>query len=126
VVGLGASVAGLATSVPHAALTGASGSDVTGMLATAAGVVLVGFAFREALRDRRLAIQLVFGALGVFVIMQWVITPAVNVGLITNAPRPAVPSAATLGYRARETSAFQPVTAFGWPAGTYPGITVPR
>jgi hypothetical protein len=62
VIGLGATAAGLATSVPHAVLTDASGSDFTGILATAAGIVLVAIAFREALRGRRTVIKLVVGA----------------------------------------------------------------
>ena len=60
--------------------------------------MLVALAFREALGGRRLAVKLAFVTLALLVIAQWLIAPAVNVGLITNAPRPAVPSAATLGY----------------------------
>ena len=117
VIGLGASAAGLATSIPHTVLTGASDSDFTGILATAAGVVLVGFAFRETLRGRRLAVKLVFGTLGVLVIVQWLIAPAINVGVITNAPRPAVPGAATLGYAGARDVSFQAsdgVRLAGW------------
>ena len=96
-VGLGAIAAGVATSVPHAVLTGAGGSDFTGILATAAGVVLIALAFQEALRGRGLVIKLAFGALGVVLILQWLIAPAINTGVITNAPRPAAVAAATLG-----------------------------
>lgn len=117
VVGLGATVAGLATSVPHAGLTGAGDSDFTGILATVAGLVLVGVALREALHGRPLWAKLVFGTVTVLVIAQWVVAPAVNVGLITHAPRPAVPSAATLGYAdARDVSfrAGDGVRLAGW------------
>jgi hypothetical protein len=57
--------------LPRAVMTGPSGSDFTGMLATAAGVVLVACAFRDAVGGRRLAVRLVFGALGILVIVQW-------------------------------------------------------
>ena len=116
-LGLAAAVAGLATSVPRAVLTGASGSDYTGILAALAGVVLVGLAFREALRGRRLAVKLVLGTLGVYVIAQWLIAPAINVGVITNAPRPVAASAATLGLiGARDVSflASDGVRLAGW------------
>ncbi len=116
-VGLGATAAGLATSVPHAALTGSSGSDFTGIPATAAGVVLVALAFRDALRGRRLAIKLVFGALGVLLILQWLIAPAINTGVATNAPRPAAAAAATLDFPgARDVSfpASDGVRLAGW------------
>jgi uncharacterized protein len=96
-VGLAATVTGLATSIPHAVLTGLSGGDLTGILATAAGIVLVGFSFREALRGRRLVFKFLFGTLGVYVLAQWLIAPAINVGVITNAPRPASAAAATIG-----------------------------
>jgi fermentation-respiration switch protein FrsA (DUF1100 family) len=117
IVGLGATVAGLATSIPHAVITGPGDSDFTGILATAAGVVLIGYAFREALGGRRLAVKLVFGTVGVLVIAQWLIMPAINVGVITNAPRPAVASAATLGYPGARDVSFQAsdgVRLAGW------------
>ena len=117
VIGLGATVAGLATNVPHAALTGASGSDFTGIVATAAGAVLVGLAFREAVRGGRIVAKIIFGTLGVLVIAQWLILPAVDVGLITNAPRPPAAGAATLGYAgARDVSfrASDGVRLAGW------------
>lgn len=116
-IGLGATVTGLAMSVPHAVLTGPSHGDFTGILSTVAGVVLVGFAFREALRGRRLVVKLIFGAVGVLVIEQWLIGPAINVGVITNAPRPTVASATTLGYAgARDVSfrASDRVRLAGW------------
>ncbi|MHB1837665.1 MAG: alpha/beta hydrolase [Solirubrobacteraceae bacterium] len=118
VVGLGALLAGLATSVAHAALTGASGSDFTGLAATAAGAVLVGIAFRNALSGRHLAVKLVAGVLGVVVIAQWLIAPALNIGLITHAPRTAAASAATLGYPDARNVGFQ-ATDGVWLAGWY-------
>jgi uncharacterized protein len=116
-LGLGATVAGLSTSVPHAVLTGIGGSDFTGIVATAAGIVLVGLAFREALRGRRVAVKLVIGTLCVYVIAQWLIAPAINVGLITHAPRPVAAGAANLGLAgARDVTflASDGVRLAGW------------
>ena len=97
VIGLSATVTGLASTVPHAVLTGADGADYTGILATAAGIALVVLAFRIALRGRRLLVKLTFGIPACFVIAQWLIAPAVNAGIATNAPRPTIASARTLG-----------------------------
>ncbi len=96
-IGLSATVTGLATTVPHAVLTGADGADYTGILATAAGIALVVLAFRIALRGRPLLVKVAFGIPACFVIAQWLIAPAVNAGIATNAPRPVVASARTLG-----------------------------
>ena len=96
-IGLSTTVTGLATTVPHAVLTGADGADYTGIPATAAGIALVVLAFRIALRGRRLLVKLAFGIPACFVIAQWLIAPAVNAGIATNAPRPVVASARTLG-----------------------------
>lgn len=96
-VGLGAAVVGLATSVPDAALTGLGGADLTGILATVAGIILVGLAFWIALRGRRLVVKLVVAIPAVFVIAQWLIEPAINAGIATHAPRPSIASASTLG-----------------------------
>ena len=96
-LGLAAMAVGLAVDVPHAVLTGASGSDYTGILFTAAGIVLVGLAFRIALRGRRVLVKLAFGIPACFVIAQWLIAPTVIAGIATNAPRPTIASARTLG-----------------------------
>jgi hypothetical protein len=89
-IGLGATVAGLATSVPHAVLSGMGGADVTGILATVAGIALVALAFWIALRGRRLMVKLAGGIIAVFVIAQWLIAPAINAGVATHAPRKAI------------------------------------
>ena len=96
VIGLGATVVGLATSVPHAVLTGLGGADVTGILATAAGVALVALAFWIALHGRRLFAKLAIGIVGFFVIAQWLIAPAINAGVATHAARDAIARARTL------------------------------
>ena len=116
-VGLAATVAGLATSVPHAALTGPGGSDYTGTVATAAGIVLIGLAFRDALRGRRTAVKVMLAIPAAFVIAQWLIAPAINVGIITNAPRPVAAGATTLGLAgARDVTfpASDGVRLAGW------------
>ena len=95
-IGLGATVAGLATSVPHAVLTGMGRADVTGILATVSGIALVALAFWIALRGRRLVAKLAGGIIALFVIAQWLIAPAINAGVATHAPRKAIPSARTL------------------------------
>lgn len=116
-VGLLITIAGLATSVPHAVLRGVSVSVFTGMLATAAGLVLVVLGFREAIRGRRLVTKIAYGTLAILVAVQWLILPAVNVGAITNSPRPAAAAAATLGITgARDVtfSASDGVRLAGW------------
>jgi alpha-beta hydrolase superfamily lysophospholipase len=96
-VGLAASLVGSASSVPHAVLVGIGGSDYTGLLFTAAGIALVVVAFVVALRGRRLALKLLLGVAAVFVIAQWLIGPAINAGVATNAPRPVIAAAGSLG-----------------------------
>jgi pimeloyl-ACP methyl ester carboxylesterase len=105
-VGLAAAVPGLATSVPYALLPGPGGSDYTGMVATAAGIVLISLAFRDALRRRRTAVKLMLAIPAAFVIAQSLIAPAINVGIITNAPRPVAASAATLGLAGAHDVSF--------------------
>jgi fermentation-respiration switch protein FrsA (DUF1100 family) len=127
VVGLCATGMGLATSVPHAMLTGAAGGDFTGILATAAGIALMALAFRVALRGRRLLVKLALGVVACFVVGQWLIAPAINVGVITNAPRTTVASANTLGLPgARDVSfpARDGVRLVGWYVPSRNGTSV--
>lgn len=105
-LGLGATVVGLATSVPHAVLAGLAGSDLTGVLATVAGIVLVVLTFRIALHGRRLVVKLAMAIPACFVIAQWLIAPAINAGIATHAPRPAIASASTLGLPGARNVAF--------------------
>jgi uncharacterized protein len=97
-VGLSATVAGLATSVPHAALTGLSGADPTGIVATVAGITLVVLALRLALQGRRLMVKLALAIPACIVIAQWLVAPAINAGIATHGPRPSIASASTLGF----------------------------
>jgi uncharacterized protein len=105
-VGLGATVAGLGTSVPHAILSGLGGAELTGILATAAGVVLVGQAFAIALAGRRLMTKLAVAIPVCLVILQWLIGPALTVGLATHSPHPAIASARTLGVSGAHDVSF--------------------
>ncbi len=121
-LGLIAMLVTLGGPLPHALLTGVTAGDILGILVGALGLTLVVLAFRVALRGRRLAVKLIVAVVAVFVIAQWLIAPAINAGLATNAPRPAVAGAATLGIAgARDVSftARDGVRLSGWwvPAG---------
>ena len=120
-IGLAATVAGLATSVPHAVLTGMSGSDLTGLVFTAAGVVLVGLAFLIALRGRRRAVAVPSAVVAGFVIVQWLLVPAINAGIATHAPRPTIPSATTLGLASARDVTFPARDGFRLSAWYVPG-----
>jgi uncharacterized protein len=125
--GLGAAVLALSVEVPHIALAGAGGSDYTGVLLGLGGLVLLGLAFRIGLRGRRLAVRLAIGAVALFIIAQWVVAPAITAGLATNAPRPRIPAAATLGLPgARDVSfpARDGVRLSGWYIPTRNGAAV--
>jgi pimeloyl-ACP methyl ester carboxylesterase len=97
-VGLSATVAGLATSVPHSVVTGLGGTDPTGILATVAGIALVVLAFWLALHGRRLLVKLALAIPACIVIAQWLIAPAIIAGIATHGPRPSIASASTLGF----------------------------
>ena len=91
-LGLAAVVLALVGPLPHAILAGPSVGDVIGVLigAVGVGVVLDGvprwLSQGGGLRSRwRLAV------VAVFVVVQWLVWPAINAGLATNAPRPVVP-----------------------------------
>lgn len=96
-VGLGASCAGLAVYGFHAALAGPALIDLTGLIASAAGLALVALAFRIALIGRSRLVQAVLAIPAAFVIAQWGFLPVVGAGLATNSSHPRVPSATALG-----------------------------
>jgi pimeloyl-ACP methyl ester carboxylesterase len=116
VLGAVATAVGLALYAAPVALAGVSGSDYTGLLLTAAGLVLVGLAFRVALRGRRRRIKLV--AIPVLiVVLVWVIFPALFAGIVTSAPHPTVADARTLGLRGARDVTFMAadgVRLAGW------------
>ena len=116
-LGLTAMVVALVGPLPHAILAGPTAADILGVLIGAAGVAVVVMAFRRALKGRRLAVKLVVTVVAVFVIAQWLITPAINAGLATTAPRPTVIGARALGLpNARDVSftARDAVRLSGW------------
>src|SRR5581483_1801449 len=67
------------------------------------------------------------GALGGAMILQWMILPAINVGMATNAPRPVAALAATLGLAHARDVSFQAsdgVRLTGWYAAGRNGAAV--
>ena len=120
-IGLVATVAGSATSAPHAVLTGMSGGDLTGLVCTTAGVVLVGLAFLIALRGRRRAVAVPSAVVAGFVIVQWLLVPAINAGIATHAPRPTIPSATALGLASARDVTFPARDGFRLSAWYVPG-----
>ena len=116
-LGLAAVVLALVGPLPHAILAGPSVGDVIGVLIGAVGVGVVLMAFRMAVAGRRLAVKVGLAVVAVFVVVQWLVWPAINAGLATNAPRPVVPRAWALGLRgARDVSfvARDGVRLSGW------------
>lgn len=96
-LGLIAFFYGAAVNISHILITGAGGSDYTGILFTVADIVLICLAFRIGLRSQRWFVQTVAVLLLLFVIINWVVGPAIQAGIATNAPRSASPTASALG-----------------------------
>ena len=95
-LGLAASSVGLALHLPRLVFGRADAGDVIGVLVAVAGVVLIGLAFRVALRGHRRRVQLL--AIPVcLVLLQWVVVPVMNAGLVVNVPRQEIPSVGSLG-----------------------------
>ena len=126
VLGVAATVAGVAVFLPRVVLGELGAANLAGSVLALAGVVLLGLMGRVAFRGRRplakvLAIPLVFA------LVQWVLVPAVGAGLATNAPRDAVPGAATLGITGARDVAFRArdgVRLSGWYAPGRTGAAV--
>ncbi len=114
--GLFAISTGLALFVPHLLLIGGEATAYTGTVATVAGLVLIGLAFAVAFAGRRWRIKLLALPL-LFVILQWVVLPAIGAGLATNAPRETIAEANTLqlpGARDVSFPASDGVRLAGW------------
>jgi uncharacterized protein len=95
-LGLGATAAGLAHHVARLVVAGPHASDFTGVLLALAGLALIGLAFRVALKGRGTVAKLL--AIPVLVVLvQWFALPVLTAGIATNAARPHIASAATLG-----------------------------
>ncbi len=97
VIGLFALFFGVAVSLAQLATTGPSVSAVTGALAAIAGSVLIGEGFQIGLRGHRRLVKAILIPVLALLVFQWVVSPAIWAGMATNAPRPSVPSAASLG-----------------------------
>jgi dienelactone hydrolase len=103
--------------LPHAILTGVRPVDIAGLVLVPVGLALLAVAARTALRGRRLWVKIVVIAAAVVITLQWWVLPVVTAGLATNAPRPAVATASTLGLPgARDVSfgASDGVRLAGW------------
>jgi pimeloyl-ACP methyl ester carboxylesterase len=127
VIGLLTVASGLAVAVPHAMLDGIGGADATGILAAVAGVILLGIAFREAVRGRRVWTGVLIGVPVALVLLQWVVIPAVTAGSATNTRRPAVSAAASIGVPGARDVSFRSrdgVRLFGWYVPPRSGSTV--
>jgi dienelactone hydrolase len=96
-VGLIAVVACLTTTGPDLVMNGPTPANVAGTLSGICGLAFCIIAYRIASRGRRRRVHLLAIPL-VLLILQFVIVPAFDIGLISHAPKPAVASAATLGY----------------------------
>lgn len=96
IAGVMAIVLSLGVLFPRALLAGSAAAGIIGLAATLAGLVLLVVAFRDAGRGRRWYVKLLALPVGL-VLVQWVFVPAVNAGLVTNAPRDHSPDVDTLG-----------------------------
>lgn len=105
-IGIGALVVCLGVDGPHAAMNGISRTDVSGLASGLAGITLLALGSWFALRGRRRRTQLL-AIPAILVTLQWVVVPAFNVGLVTNAPRPAIQPASSLGYPGARDVSFR-------------------
>ncbi len=102
--------------VPRALLAESVGAGIVAAAAILGGLLLLGAACRDALGGRHWWTKLL-GVPVALVLIQWVFVPAVNVGLVTNAPHEHSPNAEALGLPgAREVSfpARDGVLLRGW------------
>jgi uncharacterized protein len=92
--------------VPRAVLTSSIAAGVLSAASIIVGLVLLALAFKDALRGQRWYLKLLAIPVAVL-LLQWVIVPAVNVGLITNAPHEHSPDAAALGLPGARDVSFR-------------------
>ena len=115
-VGLVGLAMSLMTAGPELAMNGPTVSNMAGVLVGAAGLVLLALAYRSATAGRRWWVHL-FGIVIVLAVLQLVIVPAFNVGVITHAPKSHVRAAASLGYPGARDVTFRAsdgVALRGW------------
>lgn len=106
IAGLVAAGVGLAPHAPRLVTGPATAVDYIGVLVGLAGVALIVLAFREALRGRRLAIQLLIAIPVGLALLQWYVLPVTTAGLVTNTSHPPIAPAATLGLPGARDVAF--------------------
>ena len=115
--GLAALVLGIEAHAAGAVMTGRRASDFTGIAMALGGVVLVGVALRLSLAGLRRWLQAILVLAAVVVLAQLVLVPAINVSVVTHAPREAMAPASTLalpGARDVSFSASDGVPLSGW------------
>lgn len=116
-LGLVALSLGLAVYASRALIGGATGvGSYIGILATLAGAGLIVLAFWTLLQGRCRRVRLLALPIG-FVIVQWVIVPSINTGIVTNAPRADVAAASTIGLAGARDVSFRSsdrVSLRGW------------
>jgi uncharacterized protein len=125
VAGLLATVAGLAGSVAQAVL-GGEVTDYAGVLLAVSGLVLLGVAFAITFAGRRIVVKLLALPL-LFVLLQWVVLPAVVAGIGTSARHDDIAGAASLGLAGARDVTFPSsdgVELAGWYAPGRNGAAV--
>jgi pimeloyl-ACP methyl ester carboxylesterase len=125
-LGLVALSTGLAVYAPRVLIGGAGGRNYTGVLAALAGVALTLLAFRVALHGRRRRVKLL-ALPAAFVVVQWLLLPAINAGIVTNAPHARVAAASTIGLAGARDVSFtvsDGVVLRGWYAPGRNGAAV--
>ena len=109
--GLAALVLGIKAHAAGAVMTGHRASDFTGIAMALAGVVLVGVALRLSLAGLRRWLQAILVLAAVVVLAQLVLVPAINVSVVTHAPREAMAPASTLALPGARDVRSRPPTA---------------
>ena len=126
VVGIACAAIGFAVHLPHAVLRGPTVTDVAGVLLGLAGIALIAFVSRLALRGRRRRTKLL--AIPVALIAaQWIVLPIVGASLAVNAPDPQVPVASALHLPAARDVVFfarDGVRLAGWYVPGHNGAAV--
>jgi fermentation-respiration switch protein FrsA (DUF1100 family) len=95
--GLAGLLLAFTTAGPALAMNGPTPTAVTGTAVGVVGFALLVVAYQTATAGYRHRVH-VFGALVVILLLQFMVVPAFNVGVITHAPRPAIRAATTLRY----------------------------
>ena len=120
-LGLAALSSGLAVFAPRALVGGDAGvGGYTGIPATLAGAGLIVLAFWMALRGRSRRVKLLALPVG-FVIVQWLVVPAINAGIVTNGPRSRVAAASTIGFAGARDVSFRASDGVGLRGWYVPG-----